>query len=157
MEYNQPDHPQSSITIGSSSLSQILAPEIYLGLDGEVLPPSLILIEEELQEETTPSTPAHFGSGLHLYSSFPHLTYSAPIDPAQSQVLVYSLDYLLGYLTMAETTSQTVPFVTFAIAYTVASTSMFSMTPESHIYGGLSVPLGYQALNGTYSGVSSSS
>ena len=33
---------------------------------------------------------------------------------------------------------------------------MFTTTPESHLYGGSFVPLGYQSLSGTHSGVSSS-
>lgn len=33
---------------------------------------------------------------------------------------------------------------------------MFTTTPKSHMYGAPSVPLGYQSLSGTHSGVSSS-
>ena len=57
---------------------------------------------------------------------------------------------------MAEIASQALPFVTTVIASTVSSSSMFSKTPKSHLYGGSFIPLGYQALNGTYYGVSSS-
>ena len=57
---------------------------------------------------------------------------------------------------MAETTSQTISSVTVAIASAVTTSSMFTTTPESHLYGGSSVPLGYQSLSGTHSGVSSS-
>lgn len=152
----KPSDPQSSVTIESSSLPQSLPPEIYLGPDSEVLPPGLILIEEELQEETTPSTPTHFGSGLHLYHYFPRLTHSAPIDPFHSQIPIDSLQYFLGYLTMEETTSQNIPYVTAVKTSIVASSLMFSTTPKSDLYGGLSVPLGYKAVNGTYSGVYSS-
>ena len=58
---------------------------------------------------------------------------------------------------MAETTSETIPNVATVTTSTIASSSMFSTTLEEHLYGGPSVSMGYQALNGTYSGVSSNS
>ena len=85
-EDGQPTHPQSSITIESSSLPQSLPPEIYLRPDGEILPPGLISIEQETEEETTPTTPTNFGSRLHLYPYFPRLTHTTPVDPVHSQV-----------------------------------------------------------------------
>ena len=57
---------------------------------------------------------------------------------------------------MDETTSQTVSSVTTVTTSTVTTSLMFTTIPESHLYGGLSVPLGYQSLSGTHSGVSSS-
>ena len=127
--------PQPSINVDSSTLLQILPNEIYLGPDSEVLPPGLISIEEELQEEKTPSNPTYFGSGLHLYQYFPHLTDCASTDPFDSQIPVDSLEYLLGYLTMTETTFQTIPYVTAATTYIVALSSMFSTKPESQNIG----------------------
>ncbi len=46
--------------------------------------------------------------------------------------------------------------VIVATTSTVATYSMFTTTLESHIYGGVSIPLGYQSLSRTHSGVSSS-
>ena len=57
---------------------------------------------------------------------------------------------------MADSTSQTVPFVTTTTKYSVATSLMFTMTPKSHLYGVLSVPMGYQYLSGTHLGVASS-
>lgn len=37
----------------------------------------------------------------------------------------------------------------------VITPSMFSTTPESHMYGESSIPIGYQSLSGTHSGVTS--
>ena len=62
--------------------------------DGEVLPLGLIAIEEELEEDSTPGTPFHFGSGLYLYPNTPD--FFASFDPASFQVLVDSLGQLLG-------------------------------------------------------------
>lgn len=57
---------------------------------------------------------------------------------------------------MAEIVSQTVPSIIIATSSIVASSSMFLMTLKEYVYGGPSVPLGYQTLNGTNSDVSSS-
>lgn len=38
----------------------------------------------------------------------------------------------------------------------VAASSMFATSPETHLYGGSSLPLGYQSLSSTFSGVASS-
>ena len=46
--------------------------EIYLGPDGEVLPPGLIAIEE-IPQPDTPLSQTHFGGDLYLYQSFPQL------------------------------------------------------------------------------------
>ena len=80
-------------------------PEIYYRPDGGILPPGLIAIEEEYEEETAPRTPTHFGPGIYLYPCFPQLTYTTPLDPVYFQNPVDSLGNLLGHLTMAETTS----------------------------------------------------
>ena len=55
---------------------------------------------------------------------------------------------------MAKSTSQTVPSVTTTTKSSVATSSMFTTTLESHLYGVLSIPSGYQSLSGTHSGVS---
>jgi len=57
---------------------------------------------------------------------------------------------------MTESTSQTVPSVTAVAKSSVATSSMFTTTPESYLYGASSVPSGYQSLSGTHSGVASS-
>jgi len=56
---------------------------------------------------------------------------------------------------MAETTSQTVSSVIVATTSTIATYSMFTTTPKSHLYGGPSVALEY-SLSITHSNVSSS-
>ena len=58
---------------------------------------------------------------------------------------------------MAKKTSQTVSYVTATTTSTIAASSMFTITLESHLYGGSSIPLGYQSLSRTHSGFSSSS
>ena len=57
---------------------------------------------------------------------------------------------------MAESTSQTVPSVIAMAESFVATSSMFTTTPKSHLYGVPSIPPGYQSLSGTHSGVASS-
>lgn len=57
---------------------------------------------------------------------------------------------------MAKKTSQTVSSVTPTTTSTIATSSMFTTTPESHLYAGPSIPLGYHSLSGTHSSVSSS-
>ena len=53
-----------------------------------------------MEEDYTPGTPFHFGTGLYLY---PHnLIFIAPFDPAYFQVPVDSLGQILGQLTMVE-------------------------------------------------------
>jgi hypothetical protein len=58
---------------------------------------------------------------------------------------------------MAEqpSTSQTVSSDAAAAESSVVTSSMFSTTPESHLYGESSIPVGYQSLSGTHSGVAS--
>lgn len=104
----------------------------------------MIVIEQESEEETSPRTPTHFGLGLYLYPSFPQLTYATPLEPVYLQAPIDSLGHLLGHLTTVETTSQTVSSVTAATTSTVATSFMFTTTPKSHLYGGSSIPLGYQ-------------
>ncbi len=59
-------YPQTTVTIETSPLPQSQTPKIYYGPGSEILPPSLIAIEEEFEEETSPRTPAHFELGLYL-------------------------------------------------------------------------------------------
>ena len=77
LEDDRPVYPQTSVTIETSPLPQDQIIEIYYRPDGEILPPGLISIEEEPEEET-PRTPFHFRIGLHLYPHTPHFT--APFD-----------------------------------------------------------------------------
>lgn len=58
---------------------------------------------------------------------------------------------------MAEqlSTSHIVSFDAAAAKSSVATSSMFSTTPESHLYGEFSILVGYQSLSGTHSGVAS--
>jgi len=101
LEDDRPVYPQTSVTVETSPLPQSQTPEIYYGPDDEILPPSLIVIEEEFEEETSPRTPTRFGPGIYLYPSFPQSTYIAPLDPVYFQNPVDSLGNLLGHLTMA--------------------------------------------------------
>ena len=50
--------PQFIVAI-ETTIPCIKPPEIYFGPDGEVLPPSLISIEE-IPQDKTPLTPTHF-------------------------------------------------------------------------------------------------
>ena len=68
-----------SVTI-EPPISHSQPPKIYFGPDGEILPPSLIVIEE-IPQDDTPLTPTHFGGDLYLYQSFPQLFPSAFVDP----------------------------------------------------------------------------
>ena len=95
-------HPQTSVTIKTSSLPQEHIPEIYYGLDGEILSLGLISIEEEPEVET-PRTPFHFGTRLYLYPHTPHFT--APFDIDYFQTPVDLLGNLFRHLTMAESSS----------------------------------------------------
>jgi len=90
----------------------------------------LIVIEEELVEDSTPGTSFHFGTGLNLYPTTPD--YFASSDPASFQVLAESLGQLLGQLTMAEQplTSEIVSFDAVAVETSFVTPSMFSTTPE---------------------------
>jgi len=108
-----------------------------------------------LEEESTPGTPFHFGARLYLYAHTPHFT--ALFDPAYFQVPIDSLGQLLGQLNMDEqlSTSQTISSDAVVAESYVATSSMFSTTPESHLYGESSVPVGYQSFSGTRSGVAS--
>ena len=76
--------------------------EIYYGPNGEIIPPSLISIEEEPEVES-PKTSLHFGTELYLYPHAPHFT--APFDFDYFQTPVDSLGNLFGHLTIAESTS----------------------------------------------------
>ncbi len=62
---------------------------MFYGPDGQVLPPDLIAIEEELVEDSTPGTSFHFGTGLYLYPTT--LDYFASSDPTSFQVPIESL------------------------------------------------------------------
>lgn len=95
-------HPQTSVTVKTSPLPQEKIPKIYYGPDSEILPPSLILIEEEPEEET-PRTPDQFGPRIYIYPHTPHFT--TPFDPNYFQTPVDSSRNLLGHLTMVESTS----------------------------------------------------
>ena len=100
----------------------------------------MISIEEEHEEET-PITPFHFGIRHYLYPHTPH--FIAPFDLDYFHTPVDLLGNLLGHLIMEEPTSQTVPFVMAIAESSVATSSMFTTTPESHLYGVPSIPLGY--------------
>ena len=152
-EEDRPIHPQTSITVETSSLPQEQIPEIYYGPDSEILSPGLISIKEEHEVES-PRTPFHFGTRLYLYPYTPH--FNTPFDLDYFQTPVDSLGNLLGHLTMAESTSQTVPCITATKESSTATSSMFTMTPESHLYGVPFIPSGYQYLSGTLSIVASS-
>lgn len=147
-------YPQTSITVETSPLPQSQTPEIYYIPDGGILPPSLIAIEEKSEEETSSKTPTHFGPGLYLYPSYPQLT--TPFGHVYFQTPIDSLGQLLGHSTMAKTTSQTVSSITDTTESIVAISSMFTTTPESHLYVGLFIPLCYKSLSRTHSSVSSS-
>ena len=90
-----------------------------------------------------------------MYPYTPHFT--TPFDPVSFQVPVDSLGQLLGQLTMVEqpSTSQTVSFDAAMAESSITTSSMFSTTPESHLYGESSILIGYQSLSGTHSGVAS--
>ena len=61
--------PQISIAT-KTPISHSQPSKIYFGPDGEVLPPSLIAIEE-IPQPDTPLSPTHFGGDKYLYQSFP--------------------------------------------------------------------------------------
>jgi len=105
LEEDRSVHPQTSVIVETSSLSQEQIPEIYYGPDDEIIPPSSISIEEEPKVES-PRTPFHFGTGLYLYPYTPHFT--TPFDLDYFHTPVDSLGNLFGHLTMAESTSQTI-------------------------------------------------
>lgn len=113
----------------------------------------MISIEEEPEEET-PRTPFHFGIGLYLYPHTPHFTTPFDLDYFQTPVDLFG--NLFGHLTMAESASQTVPSVTAKTKSSFTTSSMFTTTLESHLYGVPSVSLGYQSLSRSHSGVASS-
>ena len=95
-----------------------------------------------MEEDSTPGTPFHFGIGLYLY---PHTThFTAPFDRVYFQVHVDSLGQILGQLTMFKqpSTSQTVSSDEAAAESFVATSSLFSTTPKSHLYGESSIPIG---------------
>ena len=72
-----------------------MAPEIFYGPDGLPLPPRLITIEE-IMEDLPPSTPVHFGTGIHVHPS------TTKVSPFSSQVPVESLGNILDRLNMSE-------------------------------------------------------
>ena len=57
--------PQTTVAVETTTSS---APEIFYGPDGLPLPPSLIVIEE-IVEDPQESTPTHFGVGVTLFPS----------------------------------------------------------------------------------------
>ena len=59
----------------------------------------MIAIEEELEEDSTPGTPFHFGTWLYLYpstsdffTSFDPSSFQVPIRKEQSKILVEDMD-----------------------------------------------------------------
>ena len=56
---------------------------------------------------------------------------------------------------MPKPTSSAGPSIPVATTPALATPLMFTTSPESHLYGGLSVPPGYQYLSGTFYGASS--
>ena len=77
---------QSSVVPETPSLTS----KGFFRLDSEILPPGLIVVEEEAEEESTPGTPHHFGPGLYLYSE------SLPCFDVASEIPLDSLGQLLG-------------------------------------------------------------
>ena len=108
-----------------------------------------------MEEDSTLGSPFDFVTGLYLYPNAPE--YFSSFDPSSFQVPVESLGQLLGQLTMAEqpSASQTVSYDADVVEYYVVTSSMFSTTPESHLYGESSILVGYQSLSRTHSGVAS--
>lgn len=144
--------PQYIVAI-ESPISCIQPLEIYFGPDDEILPPGLISIEEIPQDETL-LTPTHFGVDLYLYESFHQSPTSAFFDPVSIRVPVDPIVYTFGRITMPKPTSSIGPSILVATKPTLATLSMFTTSPESHLYGGPSVPPGYQYLSRTFSGAS---
>lgn len=93
----------------------------------------------------SPRTPFHFGIGLHLYPYTPHFT--TPFDIDYFQTPIDLLGNLLRHLTMAKSTSQTVPSVTATAKSSITTSSMFTITPKSHLNGLPSIPSGCQYLS----------
>lgn len=116
---------------------------MFYGPHGEVLPPGLIAIEEELEEDSTPGVSFHFGTKIYIYPNTPDFFTS--FDPASFQVPVKYLGQLLRQLNMAEkpSTSQTVSSNATVVESSVVTSLMFSTTPESHLYGESSISVGY--------------
>lgn len=81
----------SVVTIETSTPSML---KIFYGPDGEVLLPVLIAIEEELEEDSTPRSSFHFGTGIYLYPNTPD--FFASFDLASFQVPIESLGQLLS-------------------------------------------------------------
>ena len=114
----------------------------------EGLPPSLISIEEIIdteEEVILPSTQETLELRQResiFYSPFRQdAWYSLLIDFLQNEGLQYS--------------PHQIPFYSTVIRYRPqikmsGESSMFSESPETFLYGGPSVPAGYQSLSGTY-------
>ena len=92
---------------------------------------------------------------LYLYEYFPQSHASTFVDPVSIRVLVDPIGYTFGRITMSEPTSLAGPSIPVATTPALSTLSMFTTSPESHLYGGPSVPPGYQSLSRTFSGASS--
>ncbi len=106
-----------------------------------------------MEEDSRPGTPFHLGAMIYLYPHTPH--FIDTFDPAYFHVSIESLRKNLGQITMAEqpSTSQTVSSDAASVESSVTTSSMFSTTLESHLYGEPSILVGYQYLFGTHLGV----
>jgi len=164
-EVAEPKEPQPSspVSLGpppSLPLSQIKPPIIYLGPIVGPLPYRLVSIDEIPQEESHQSTLVHWG-GLHFYHTGPLPLLQNPTQTPLPYSLDLPADFLhessLGLLTMTRSYLISQPVsITMVETSNVSSSSMFETSLEAHLYGGLSIPPGYQCLFGTFFGATSS-
>ena len=100
------------------------APEIFYEPDGLPLPPSLIAIEEIVEDQQA-NTPTHFGVGATLFPS------ASEVCPSPQEVPVESLGSLLDRLKMSEqpSTSRTVPNDTATAEVPAVNPTMFVGIP----------------------------
>lgn len=145
--------PQFSVAI-ESPISHNQPPKIYFGPNGEILPPSLISIEEIAQYET-PLTPTHFGEDIFLYESFPQSPPSAFVDPMPIQIPIISKGYTFGQVKMPKPTSSIEPSISIMSTPALATPSMFTTSPESYLHGGPLLPSSYKSFSRIFSGASS--
>ena len=126
--------PQSSVAI-ETPISHIQPSKIYFGPNGEVLPPSLIAIEE-IPQPDTPLSPTHFEGDLYLYYSFPQFFPSNFVDPIAIQSLVDFEEYTFGHTTTLEPKSSVGSSVPITSSPTLTIPLMFTTSIESYLHSG---------------------
>ena len=128
--------PQITVAVDSTPSS---APEIFYGPDGLPLPPSLIVIEE-IVEDPQASTPTHFGVGVTLFPSISEVS----LPPVE--VPVESLGNLLDRLKISEQ-----PSTSRTVSNDTATAELPAVTPTM-LAGIPSVPTSSQPLEGVHPG-----